>query len=64
MKRASQPVRSTLKADISNATDHFRYVPKLGNGARRKIALHCEPKAHFLRDPDRLSSRCPKAYLG
>jgi hypothetical protein len=37
---------------------------KLGNGSRRKIALHCEPKAHFLLDPDRLSSRCPKAYLG
>jgi hypothetical protein len=37
---------------------------KLGNGSRRKIALHCEPKAHFLLDPDRLSSRFPKAYLG
>jgi hypothetical protein len=37
---------------------------KLGNGSRRKIALHSEPKAHFLLEPDRLSSRCPKAYLG
>ncbi|MGB8533378.1 MAG: hypothetical protein WCD64_19390, partial [Pseudolabrys sp.] len=67
------------KGDLTAPKSYFRCAPntghcrparpcrksaKLGNGSRRKIALHCEPKAHFLLDPDRLSSRCPKAYLG
>jgi hypothetical protein len=57
-------VRFTAKATELLRRREMTRCAKLGNGSRRKIALHCEPKAHFLLDPDRLSSRCPKAYLG